>query len=153
MTLAYTHDIPPLEAFLSKASPVAHPLIVDTYNKMKADPSVGKSRAQSMALGGWGMTSERAKEQSGILQTWTDGANVRVGTASLYLHLLTLIVESHPVDAPARKARTPVKPFFKGHRRKTSAPRTPAELEGLRIGNAKRAEATRRSREAKTARV
>ena len=134
MTLAYTHDIPPLEAFLSKASPVAHPLIVDTYNKMKADPSIGKSRAQSMALGGWGMTSERAKEQCGLLQTWTDGANVRVGTVSLYLHLLTLIVESHPIDAPARKARTPVKPFFKGHRRKT----TEAELQGLAKGNERR---------------
>ena len=117
MTLASTAEISPeLAAYLAKAAPIAHPLVVDTFNKMKADPSVGKTRKQSMELGGWGMSTQRAKEADGLLQIWTDGAVVRVGTASLYSHLIDLIVASHPADGPARKARTPLKSFRKGHR-------------------------------------
>ena len=104
-TLAYQN--PPLDEYLAKTAPVAHPLLVNTYNKMLGDPSVGKTHAQSMALGNWGSTTQRLKEASGHLQTWVDGASVRVSTVSIYLHLLDLIVASHPVVAPARKARTP----------------------------------------------
>jgi hypothetical protein len=108
-----------MEFYLNKAAPTAHSLIVSTYNKMKADLSVGKTRAQSMALGNWGASTQRAKEHSGVLQTWTDGTMVRVGTASIFLHVLDLIVASHPVNGPARKARTPLKSFRKGHRQAT----------------------------------
>jgi hypothetical protein len=83
---------------------------------MLADLSVGKTRAQSMELGNWGATTQRAKEAAGLLLTWTDGTVVRVGTASLYQHLLDLIVASHPKDGPARKARTPLRSYRKGHR-------------------------------------
>jgi hypothetical protein len=69
-----------------------------------------------LVVGGWGMTSQREKERLGHLQTWTDGPIVRVGTVSIYLHILDAIVASNPVDGPARKARTPTKPYQKGHR-------------------------------------
>jgi hypothetical protein len=110
------HEIPPVEFYLNKTALNAHAFLINTYNKMLADQSVGKSRKQSTELGGWGMTTQLNKEKSGVLLTWTDGAIVRVSTASLYLHLLDLIVASHPVDGPARKARTPLKSFRKGHR-------------------------------------
>jgi hypothetical protein len=51
------------------------------------------------------------------LLTWTDGTAVRVGTASLYQHLLDLIVASHPIGGPARKARQPSGSYQKGHRK------------------------------------
>src|SRR6516164_7048917 len=105
MALTPILEIPPVEHFLAKTAPTAHSLIVSTYNKMKTDVSVGKTRAQSMALGNWGASTQRAKEQSGVLQTWTDGTMVRVGTASIFLHVLDLIIASHPAEGPARKAR------------------------------------------------
>jgi hypothetical protein len=115
-TSVFALSIPPVEDFVAKAAASAHSLVVSTYNKMLADQSVGKSRKQSMELGGWGMTTQLNKEKSGALLTWTDGAIVRVSTASLYLHLLDLIVASHPIDAPSRKARQPSGSYQKGHR-------------------------------------
>jgi hypothetical protein len=116
LTSALALTIPPVEDFLAKAAPVAHALIVSTYDKLKTDLSVGKSRAEAMALLGCGATSERVKEQSGALKTWVDGTNVRVSSVSIYLHILDLIVASHPVGGPARKARTPTGSYRKGHR-------------------------------------
>jgi hypothetical protein len=117
-------EIPPIEELLAKAAPSAHTFLVNTYRKMLADTSVGKTRKQSMEIGGWGATTQRTKEQSGVLQTWTDGAMVRVSTASIYLHLIDLIVSSHPAAGPARKARYPLRSYQKGsrerHRLRTS---------------------------------
>jgi hypothetical protein len=116
MTPASTHQIPPIEHWLNQAAPAAHTPLFSTYDKLLSDPSVGKSRAQSQELGGWGASTQRLKEAAGLLQTWTDGTMVRVSTVSIYLHILDLIVASHPVNGPARKARTPLKSFRKGHR-------------------------------------
>ena len=116
MALPTTFQIPLLESLLSQTAASAHAAIITTYDKMLADQSVGKTRKQSMEIGGWGMTSQRAKEAAGFLQTWTDGTIVRVGTVSIYLHILETIVASNPVDGPPRKARTPTKPYQKGHR-------------------------------------
>jgi len=48
-TSALALVVPPVQDFLAKAAPAAHPLIVSTYDKMTADTSVGKTRAQSKA--------------------------------------------------------------------------------------------------------
>jgi hypothetical protein len=127
MANALAPKIPPVEHWLSKAAPLAHPLIHSTYNQMKADPSVGKSRAQSKAMGNWGDSTQRDKERRGFILTWTDGTMVRCGTASIYMHLLDLIVGSHPINGPARKARTPSRPYQKGHR--NARPREEAAAE------------------------
>jgi hypothetical protein len=134
MTQTRAHQIPSLEDYLARTAASAHSLIISTYNTMLADPSIGKTRKQSMEIGGWAMTSQRSKEASGALQTWTDGTMVRVGTVSIFTHVLDQIVISHPACGPARKARTPVKSFKKGHRRTP----TPAEPKGLRRGSENR---------------
>jgi hypothetical protein len=117
MSLAPAHQIPPLDEYLGKSAPIAHRAVIAVYNKLQTDQSVGKTRAQSQELGGWGATTQRSKEQSGVLLTWVDGTIVRVSTVSIYLHLIDLIVASHPVDGPPRKARTPSGSYQKGHRR------------------------------------
>jgi hypothetical protein len=116
MTSAHAYQIPSLDEFLRQTAPRAHPPLTFTYNQMIADKSVGKTRKQSMELGGWGMTSQREKERAGHLHTWNDGTIVRVSTVSIYLHILNTIVASNPVDGPRRKARTPTRPYQKGHR-------------------------------------
>jgi hypothetical protein len=106
---------PPLQPWLDRTALTGHAALAAVHAQWQADPSLSKPRKDSKALGGWGDTTQREKERLGILQTWTDGANVRVSTVSIYLHLLDLIAESHPIDGPPRKARTPVAGFRKGH--------------------------------------
>jgi hypothetical protein len=114
--MSCTSKVPPLDEYLARTAPTAHPLLFDTYNRLKADPSVGKTRSESCALGNWGMSTQRAKEAAGLLQTWVDGVSVRVGTTSVYVHLLDLIAALHPADGPPRKARNPARPFgAEGH--------------------------------------
>jgi hypothetical protein len=76
------------------------------------------------------MTSQREKERLGYLQTWTDGTIVRVSTASIYLHILDTIVASNPVDGPPRKARTPTRPYRKGHRNQSESVLKPQAAPG-----------------------
>lgn len=120
MAQAHALKIPSLDELLAKTAPNAHTALIAVYDRMVEDQSVGKSRKQSMEIGGWGMTSQRQKEAAGHLQVWADGTIVRVSTASLYLHLFDLIVASNPIDGPQRKARNPAKPYRKGHRRQPS---------------------------------
>jgi hypothetical protein len=120
MTLAHALKIPSLKEVLAKIAPNAHPAAITIYDRLLADQSIGKTRKQCLEIGGWGMTSQRQKEAAGQLQSWNDGTIVRVSTASLYLHILNLIVASHPANGPQRKARIPTKPYRKGHRRKSS---------------------------------
>jgi hypothetical protein len=115
MTNALIPAVLPVEHWLDRAAPSAHPLIHNTHGKMHADPRVGMPRSESKALGDWGDSTQRAKEAAGVLWTWTDGTNVRVSTVSVYIHLLDLIVASNPKDGPRRRARTPSRPFQKGH--------------------------------------
>jgi hypothetical protein len=119
MALAHALNIPSLEELLARAASNAHAALIAIYGRMLEDKSVGKTRKQSMEIGGWGMTSQRQKEAAGQLQSWNDGTIVRVSTVALYLHILDLIVASHPADGPPRKARTPTKPYRKGHRRQS----------------------------------
>jgi hypothetical protein len=116
LTSAAALTIPPVEDFLARTASSAHPLVISTYDKLKTDPSVGKTRSEAMTILACGATSVREKERRGDLKTWVDGTNVRISTVSLYLHILDLIVMSHPVDGPKRKARVPTASYQKGHR-------------------------------------
>jgi hypothetical protein len=120
MTQTHTLRIPPLDELLAKTAPEAHAAAISVYDRLLADQSVGKTRKQCLEIGGWGMTSQRQKEAAGRLQIWNDGTIVRVSTASLYLHIIDLIVASHPADGPQLKARVPVRSFRKGHHHKSS---------------------------------
>jgi hypothetical protein len=125
MTLAHAFQIPSLDELLSKTASSAHAVVITTYEKMSGDQSVGKTRKQSMEIGGWGMTSQREKERLGYLQTWADGGIVRVSTVSIYTHILDTIVASNPIDGPRRYARTPTRPYGKGHRSQSeNSPKT-----------------------------
>jgi hypothetical protein len=119
-TMTHALKIPSLKELLAKIAPSAHAAAITVYDRLLADQSVGKTRKQCMEIGGWGMTSQRQKEAAGQLQSWNDGTIVRVSTVSLYLHIIDLIVASHPADGPQRKARVPVRSFRKGHRHNSS---------------------------------
>jgi hypothetical protein len=83
-----------------------------------------------MAIGGWGASSQRVKEQSGVLHRYLDGSSVRITTDSLYDHLIDL------ANAPARQGRKPSRTSFQ----KKIRPRTEAEKRGLARANAQRHE-------------
>ena len=92
--------------------------------------SASPCRARNARLeGGWGASSQRLKEQSGVLHRYLDGSAVRITAKSFYAHLIDL------ANAPARQGRKPSGTSFQKKRR---AP-TEHELEGLRKGNEQRA--------------
>jgi hypothetical protein len=107
----------PVEHWLAKSNASVHALIVSVYGQMLASPP-GQTRKQTCVLLSCGPTTERELEKRGVLTTWVDGANVRVGSVSIFTHILDSIVASHPVDGPARKARQPTGSYQKGHRNK-----------------------------------
>lgn len=118
----------------------ANPAVADIKAKWAADPSASKSRRQCMEIGGWGQTTQIAKEKRGVLRTYLDGASVRVTSKSLYRHLVEL------ASVPIHKVRRPAARFQRKRRNPTEA-----ELEGLRRANAarKREAAACKSKETK----
>jgi hypothetical protein len=138
--MAQTHavKIPSLDELLSRTAPGAHAAVIGVYDRMDADASIGKTRKQCREIGGWGQTTQISKEKSGVLQAWNDGTIVRVGTVSLYLHIIDLIIASHPVDGPPRKARVPTRSYTRGHRRKSSTSTStsaPTSVSGRKEGS------------------
>jgi hypothetical protein len=117
-----------------------NPAVADIKAKWAADPSASKSRRQCMEIGGWGQTTQIAKEKRGVLRTYLDGASVRITSESLYRHLVEL------ASVPIRKVRQPAARF----QRKRRAP-TPQELDALKRANAarKREAAVRKSSKSK----
>ena len=115
-----------------------NPAVADIEAKRAADRRVSMSRKECMGEGGWRLSSQILKENTGALHRYLDGASVRVTSKSFYDHLVALASE------PPRKVRQPAGRYRKGRR-----PRTPQELQGLRIGNERRAEEARERREAK----
>jgi hypothetical protein len=116
------------------------PAAADMRAGKAADPSASKSRKECMAIGGWGASSQRVKEQSGALHRYLDGSAVRITTDSLYDHLIAL------ANAAPRQGRKPSKTSFQ----KKIRPRTENELRALQRANDARHEAKQR-REAKEA--
>ena len=110
-----------------------------TLRRQKAaDPRKLLSNRDCMLAGGWGQTTQMSKVASGVLHQVEVGLRVMVTAKSFWDHLIDL------ANAPQKKLRQP-KTMFKPRPR----PRTSQELEGLRIGNERRAEEARKRREAK----
>jgi hypothetical protein len=110
---------------------IAHrdtPAAADIRAVEAADLRKSLSRLQCQTEGGWGASSQRLKERAGVLHRYLDGSSVRITAKSFYAHLIDL------ANAPARQGR---KPSVTSFQRKKRQP-TPAELDGLKRGNAQR---------------
>lgn len=75
--------------------------LADILARRDADRRVSLSRKECMLEGGWAQTTQIAKENSGVLRRYTDGASVRVTTQSFYEHLIVL------ASAAPKKVRQP----------------------------------------------
>ena len=115
-----------------------NPAVADIDAREAADPSVLKSRKQCQTEGGWGQTTQIAKEDSSALHRVNVGMSVKITSKSFYQHLRDL------ASAQPRKLRQPSARYQKRPR-----PRTPQELEGLRVGNERRREEAQLRKEAK----
>jgi hypothetical protein len=136
---------PETEALLARCSAEGAKLVAALLREKAADGRRMVPRKVSCAIGGWGLTSQIEKERRGDLLTVLAGTSRLTFVPSLYDHLIALAVESHPANAPPRKARQPSQSFAKRRRLPTEA-----ELEGLKHGNERRrleAEARRHARE------
>jgi hypothetical protein len=122
------------------------PLIAHELDWLAKQPSPTLPRKVGQAAGGWNQTKELTLEGLGIVRGFNLDARVQVSTRDITRYRLAQILLSYPVDGPKSKIRQPKARFQKKRR----AP-TERELEGLRIGNAKRAEAAVQKREAKVA--
>jgi hypothetical protein len=130
-------------------SPRAEPLIdyaLAWYREKQRLNILSISRQECMSAFGHGMTRQILIEQAGEVESYLDGGNRRISTASICRRLIALAILSHPLDGPERKARQPAERFQRLPRE-----RTQAELEGLKRGNERRAEEARQRREAKAA--
>jgi hypothetical protein len=136
----------PLSHWTDKADPRAHGALASAYSTALADPAPGKTRKEVSRLTGWGATLIRDKERAGILTKWPDGSITRIGTTSVWEHVLDLIAEGNPIGAPPKQARTPKTHFPRGYHR-SRKPHSPAELAALARANARRAEEAKARRE------
>ena len=112
-----------------------------------APPDLPRKDAHRAA--GVGPTKGGELEAAGVLEAFNDGSRVKITTRSIARRRIALAILSHPHDGPRRKIREPRECFKKQPRA-----RTPAELEGLRKGNAaRRAAKLRREAKRREARV
>jgi hypothetical protein len=122
----------------SELSSTAALIIADLVARFNSEPRATLTRAESCQLGGWKLSTQLNKERSGALLSILDGSARRVLTRSLFQHLITLTIISHPLGKPAARVRS--RQTRTGFRRKVSA-RTEAQLEALRTENDRRANA------------
>jgi hypothetical protein len=133
-------------ADLPALSPIGEAMVAAIRAREAADGRISVSRKTACEMLGIGPSREIELELEGQLHSYLDGSVRRVLVASIYASLIRLAVAAHPLEAPP-KARLP-EGRFKAVKR-PARPRTEAELRGLEIGNAKRAEEARLRREAK----
>jgi hypothetical protein len=111
------------------------PAAADIRVREMADKCASMSRKECQDEGNWGPSTQRLKEQSGVLHRYLDGSAVRITTRSFYQHLIDL------ANAPRRQGRKPSRTSFKKQRREP----TEAERAGLRKANdARKADRLRR---------
>ena len=128
-------------------SPRARPLIVNHLNWYEGEKHIpGKSRLELQVILDHGQTRQIKIEQVGEVDSYLDGGVRRISTRGVCRRLIALAILSHPLDGPELKVRQPP-----GRYQSRPRPRTQQELEGLRRGNARRAEEARKRREAKPA--
>jgi hypothetical protein len=114
-----------------------NPVVADIRARQKADRRASLSRKDCQLEGGWGQSTQIAKENQNLLRRYVDGSRIRITSQSFYEHLLAL------ASAAPKKVRMPATRFAR-HRDPT-----PAELDGLKRGNEARAKEARRRREDK----
>jgi hypothetical protein len=123
-------------------------MVGDYVSAYTAETSPSLARKGAQARGRWGPSTEIIKENRGDLDSFLDGKVRRITTASLYRHLIALVISSRDENGEPTKARQPAKRF-----RCRARPRTQAELDGLQKANqVRRLEALKR-REAKASSV
>jgi hypothetical protein len=92
-----------IERAVALAAPEAHPDIRNLFHQQAADIRKAMSRADCQHEGGWDETTQIGKEKSGALRTFLDGKKRLVSVDSFYECLITRVVLSHPLGAPAPK--------------------------------------------------
>jgi hypothetical protein len=103
---AYETTIPPdLATDLARTAPEAHPDIIDLHRTWDADPRTALTRKDCQVVGGWGQTTQIAKEQSGALRSFLDGKKRLITTSSFYRHLIDRLITAHPARGPKRRRR------------------------------------------------
>jgi hypothetical protein len=112
------------------------PAAADIRALEAADPRKSLSRKECQTEGNWGASSQRVKEQSGVLHRYLDGSSVRITAKSFYAHLIDL------ANLPQRQGRKPSGTSFQ----KKPRTRTPAELEGLKRNEGRHEEKIARER-------
>jgi hypothetical protein len=141
MTNASDFNIP------AKLSGAANAIIADLLMSYAAETRITLTRADCISRGGWSLSTQLNKEKAGYLLSILDGVSRRITARSFYQHLIDLAISSHPLNAPAARARS--------RQTKTSFRRpfvpSAAQLEGLRRGNAQRAAAAEARRNARDA--
>jgi hypothetical protein len=121
--MANAHDI-------ARDTPRDTPAAADIRAVEAADPRKSLSRKECQTEGNWGASSQRVKEQSGVLHRYLDGSSVRITAKSFYTHLIDL------ANAPPRQGRKASSTSFQ----KKPRVRTPRELAALRRANTQRHE-------------
>ena len=77
--------------------------VADLKAREAADPRVTLTRRECQVGGGWGQTSQIAKENSGVLHRVVDGTIVRITAASFYRHLIDLAERVAAQGSPAAR--------------------------------------------------
>ena len=121
-------------------SPLARSIVTDTLKWLRDAPP-DLSRKETQRAAGVGPTKELELEAAGVFEAYADGPRVRILSAAIARRRIALAILSHPAAGPKLKIRQPKARFQKRVR-----PRTEAELRGLQIGNAKRAEEAQQRR-------
>ena len=121
----------------------AKPLIARELDWLAKQTSPTLPRKGAQQAGGWAQTKGLELQARGIIRGFNLDARVHVSTRDITRYRLAQILLSYPIDGgPKLKIRMPRERFKKQRRAPTAR-----ELEGLRIGNAKRAEEARKRRE------
>ena len=81
-----------------------NPAVADIDAREAADPSVLKSRKQCQTEGGWGQTTQIAKEYSSDLHRVNVGMSVKITSKSFYQHLRDLASARRGSCANRRRA-------------------------------------------------
>jgi hypothetical protein len=128
--------------------PLALPHVVAAVDWLDRQISPFLTRKMAQEVIGCSQSKLLRLEAKGELESFLDGAIRKISAFSIARRMVALAIMSHPVDGPELKARKPAKRYQKSPR-----VRTPAELRGLAIGNARRHEekAARKRGEAKAA--
>jgi hypothetical protein len=123
----------------------AKPQIANKLNWLDKQTSPDSSRKTSCEVGGWKLSKEIWLENSSVLDAYNIGSVKRISNRSIARYLIASVLLSFSSSGAPKKIRQPPQRFQKRARQ-----RTPAELEGLRIGNERRHEqAAQKRREAK----